>query len=97
MGRTRKSRKDLPQRVYFNHGSYYFIDRQGRWHNLGRAYHQAMVSYAEINTRPGPITTLGQVMDRYQREVIPTKAARTQKDNLKQLQPLRAVFGHMPR
>ncbi|ADE14129.1 integrase family protein [Nitrosococcus halophilus Nc 4] len=96
MGRKRKGRKDLPQRVYHNHNTYFFVDRQGKWHNLGRDYHQAMVRYAEINTQPRPMMTLGQVMDRYQKEVIPKKAPRTQKDNLKQLVPLRAVFGHMP-
>ena len=30
---------------------------------------------------------------RYEREVMPSKAARTQKDNLKELDRLRAVFG----
>lgn len=96
MERKKQTRKNLPQRVYYNHSAYFFVDRAGHWHNLGQDYHQAMVKYAEINIQPRPMMTLGQIMTCYQAKVIPTKAIRTQKDNLKQLVLLKSIFGHMP-
>lgn len=95
MGRKRQHRLDLPQRMRQKHGAYYFVDRAGKWHHLGREYHAAIAKFAELNSERSPLTTIGKVMDRYQAEVIPTKAPRTQKDNLRELELLRAVFGHM--
>ncbi len=95
MGRRRKSRHDLPERVYHKHGAFYFVDRANTWHRLGKDFSTAMVRYAELLARPVNITTLGQIFDRYQREVIPTKAPKTQRDNLRQLALLRQAFGHM--
>ena len=42
------------------------------------------------------LSTMNGVFDRYAREVIPTKAPRTQLDYRKQLPLLRAVFGEVP-
>ena len=95
MGRARKHRKDLPQRVYQKHGAYYFVDRANKWHPLGRELSEAMPRYAELNVLPSRIHTLGQIFDRYQREVLPTKALKTQADQTRQLARLRSVFGHM--
>lgn len=95
MGRTRKNRKDLPQRVYVRRGAYYFVDTLGRWHPLGREFTAAMIEYAKINSQTSPITTLSGVMDRYQREVLPKKAKATQRQYLRALGLLRAVFGAM--
>lgn len=41
MGRRRKHRRDLPQRVYFDHGSYFFVPGKGGKVNLGREFVQA--------------------------------------------------------
>lgn len=95
MGRRRKSRKDLPQRVYHRHGAYYFVDRTGKWHRLGKGYADAMIRYAEIQERPETAATLAQIIDRYQAKVLPAKAPKTQRDQLRQLGTLRDVFGHM--
>ena len=94
MGRKRKHRRDLPERVYYRHGAYYFVDRAGKWHNLGRDHHQALIEHARIN-RAGALLTLGQLMDRYVSDVLPGKAPATQRGNLLELAKLRAVFGHM--
>ena len=40
--------------------------------------------------------TIGQLLDRYALEVIPTKAPKTQAGNNRALPTLRAVFGHLP-
>lgn len=95
MGRKRKHRRDLPQRMREKHGAYYFVNRAGKWHHLGREYHAAISKFAELNNERSPLTTIGKVMDRYQADVIPKKAPRTQRDNLRELELLRSVFGHM--
>ncbi len=95
MGRRRKTRLDLPQRVYFSHGGYYFAPPIGRWVHLGRDFPRAMAKWAEIVGRPSRMTTLAEVMDRYMLEVAPNKAPQTYGDNIKEMAKLRAVFGHM--
>lgn len=95
MGRTRKNRKDLPERVYFRHGAYYFVDRAGKWHRLDTDFHAAMIVYATLNAMPSPATTIGHAIDRYIREVISDKALATQREYMRALGLLRSVFGDM--
>jgi len=95
MGRRRKSRLDLPQRVYFNHGAYFFAPPVGPWIHLGRDFGIAMSKWAEIVGRPTRLTNLAQIMDRYMLEVAPRKSLRTYQDNIKEIARLRSVFGHM--
>ena len=56
-----------------------------------------MIDWARIEgTEPDPaVRTFDVVSQRYELKVMPTKAARTQRDNLKELDNLRAVFGRM--
>jgi len=95
MGKKRKSRRDLPARVYFKHNAYYFVDSSKKWHRLGDDFYQAMIAYSEINTINIPCSNMGAILDRYQRDIIPTKAISTQKSNLSEIVLLRGVFGHM--
>jgi len=95
MGRRRKTRLDLPQRVYFNHGAYYFAPLVGGRVHLGREFAQAMAKWAEIVARPTRMATMGEVMDRYMLEIAPKKSPRTYQDNIKEMARLRIVFGHM--
>lgn len=95
MGRRRKHRRDLPAYVYHRSGAYFFVDRSGKWHRLGKEFHEAMIRYAELNSQSVPAFTLSPIMDNYQREIIPTKAIKTQRDYLRGLGLLRKVFGHM--
>lgn len=95
MGRRRKHRKDLPERVYHRHGTYYFVDAAGKWHRLAKTFQDAMVAYAGLNSTRGPLATLGKIMDKYQAEILPTKALRTQRGYLADMRPLRAAFGQM--
>jgi integrase len=95
MGRKRQSRLDLPERVYFHHGAYYFVHASGRWEMLDRDYAKAMARWAEIIQLPERAETVGDLLDRYVREVVPGKAARTQKDNLVEIRFLRTFFGAM--
>lgn len=68
-----------------------------KWTPLGSNRARALLDWARMEgTEPDPaVRTFDVVSQRYEREVMPTKAARTQRDNLKELDNLRAVFGQM--
>lgn len=95
MGRRRKARLDLPQRVYFSHGAYFFVKPDGDWVHLDREFGPAMSKWAEIVGQPTKLTNMGEIMDRYMLEVAPKKAPSTYKSNQREIGNLRAVFGHM--
>jgi integrase len=95
MGRKRQSRLDLPERVYFHHGAYYFVNAANKWIKLDVDYLKAMARWAEIIQLPERAETVGDLLDRYVREVLPNKAERTQKDNLGEIRYLRSFFGAM--
>lgn len=94
MGRRRQHRKDLPARVYFRHGAYYFVRQDDTWLRLDKDYVRAMTRYATIN-QVGGLNTMSSVMDAFTAQEIPKKATRTRGEYLRQLQSLRKVFGHM--
>lgn len=95
MGRKRKNRKDLPERMYFKHGAYFFVDRGGKWHRLDQDYYKAMVRYAALNESPVLASSIGALMDHFVEQELPRRAPRTQKNYLADLKRLRAVFGAM--
>jgi len=68
-----------------------------KWTPLGKNRARALLDWARIEcAEPDPaMRTFDVVALRYRREVMPTKAARTQRDNLIELDKLRAVFGRM--
>lgn len=95
MGRKRKHRKDLPERMYFNHGSYYFVTKEGKWEWLSRDRTKAFERYAAFTSAP-IAGRMAEIIDRYMTEWAPlNKAPRTIKNNKKELVPLKAFFGHM--
>ena len=65
---------------------------------LGTDLTEAKRRWAELDCKPVPVEagTLEVVFAKYEREVIPTKAARTQIDNADQLARLRSVFANAP-
>lgn len=82
--------------------TYYFYDQRPKTPAeipLGKVYADAVRKWAELeadeHTSP-QIVTLVHVAERYQREVIPTKAPRTQVDNLNELKKLLEFFGNPP-
>lgn len=94
MGRKRKHRKDLPPRVYFRHGAYYFVSMSGEWIWLSRDYHVAIKQYANVVQAPGT-GKLASIMDRYIKEIAVTKSPRTLANNEAEVEKLKAVFGSM--
>ena len=104
MGMGRKRTKDLhlPPRMRIRKGRYYY-DTQKKPRKeipLGADYAAALVKWAELegtglipsNTAP----TFGMAAERYKRDVIPTKAPRTQADNEDELAQLLKVFRTAP-
>lgn len=65
---------------------------------LGTDLDEAKVEWAKLDCKPIPksVRSLGAVFDRYEREIIPSKAPRTQRDNLLSLKQLRQAFSEAP-
>lgn len=111
MMRPKSSARDLPPRMLRRtkrlasgkvwEGFYY----NGRDDNgkrveipLGTDLNEAKRKWAELECKPAPVETglMRIIFDRYERDIIPTKAPKTQKDNLGCLVKLRKVFDTAP-
>jgi integrase len=99
MGRQRTTHKDLPKGMTRKGKYYYHVTTSGprKWTPLGKERALALLAWARIEgAEPDPsVKTFEAIAQRYERQVIPTKARRTQVDNIKELALLRAVFGRM--
>ncbi len=109
--RTKSSGRDLPPRMLrrkktFASGKvwigYYYNgrDESGRRVEipLGTDLNEAKRRWAELDCKPAPVETglMSVIFNRYERDVIPTKSFRTQKDNDYSLKNLRKVFDTAP-
>ena len=74
------------------------IDTPRKWTKLGQDLATAKRLWAEIEgEQPDPNNhTFSGITASYRKEVFPTKALQTQRDNEKELARLEAVFGSMP-
>src|ERR1039457_852226 len=94
MGRRRQRDKHLPQRVYLDHGTYWFRPNGGKAVNLGRDLADAITRYASLIGTAWSGRTLGDVIDRYRTQVLPTKrSAQTRADEGKALDRLKRIYG----
>ncbi len=99
MGRRRTTNKGkgLPARMHVKRGLYYHVSSTAprKWTALGPDRARALLEWARLEgTEPDPeVRTFDMIARRYERDVLPGKAVRTQRDNLKELERLRAVFG----
>lgn len=100
----RPENKALPERWRYKHGAYYYRVPPGAealWDGksefrLGRTLQEAYKAWSErLNADQSDIRNMGQLMDRYALEIVPTKAAKSQESNRLSLRRLRPVFGHM--
>jgi integrase len=85
--------------------TYYYYDLGGsprREISLGKDYGLAILEYAKLEkdrtatAHVKSVVTFAYVASRYLVEILPTKAARTQKDNLAELKQLLAFFNDPP-
>lgn len=99
-----KENQGLPLRWRVNHGAYYYQVPPGlealwdgkKMFRLGTKLNEAYKMWADRLGQVDGSKTIGQLLDRYALEVIPTKAAASQISNQNQLTKLRQVFGAMP-
>jgi len=106
MGRTPTRNKNLPAGMRARHRgnkTYYYLDTGAKPKRkeiaLGQDYVLAVQKWAELtvsSAAPGAIVTFRHVAERYQREVLPSKAPTTQKDNLRELANLYKFFDDPP-
>ena len=95
MGRKRNHDKHLPRRMYLRRSSYYLVEASGKWVNLGQDFALAMANYGELVGASRRCATLGDVIERYRIDVLPQKAAKTQKEQGRQLDRIVSVFGEL--
>jgi integrase len=95
VGRTR-TQTTLPKYVILYHGSHYYRGPASAWKriNLGRDFAEAMTRYGALYREVG-MSTWGDVFDKYEQMVVPTKAAATQASNRFELKALRGALAHM--
>lgn len=106
MGRKPSKNFNLPPRMrkrLKGKQIYYYYDKGGKPRKeipLGKDYAIAVQEWARLEADSIPknveVITFRYAAERYQREVIPTKAYRTQKDNLLQLNFLYKFFDKPP-
>lgn len=91
--RTSKSKKK-PGTVWIS----YYLDNSGKPIPLGTDLSLARLKWAELEAKEKPrdLVTMGAIFDRYERDIIPTKAPRTHKDNLAEIRQLRMFFEQAP-
>lgn len=80
---------------------FYYLDRGGKPRKeipLGSDYVLALQKYAALvqDSQPQRHALFSALAERYKTEVIPTKALRTQQDNLVELVKLLAFFSDAP-
>ncbi|MEW6057975.1 MAG: tyrosine-type recombinase/integrase [Bdellovibrionota bacterium] len=100
MGRKRTINLDLPPRMTIKGKSYYHVSTTipRKWTNLGKDLSVAKRLWAELEGEliEPDIKTFSGIAARYRKEVFPTKAPLTQRDNERELSRLESVFGGMP-
>lgn len=110
MGRTCTVNFNLPPGVHkrtvrregkeYTYYSYQISSKPRREIPLGKDYASAIVKWAELSSRaPLPFVEKPTFIDlkiRYIAKVIPTKAARTQRDNFREIEMLEKFFGSPP-
>jgi integrase len=103
MGRVPTININLPRHMRARKkpgGTYYYYDTGGKPRReipLGNNYIDAVKKWAELEGKNAkPLIYFKDVADRYLREIMPLKAARTQDDNIKELENLMAFFNNPP-
>jgi integrase len=105
----RQEHQGLPARWRKQHGAYYYSVPPGleadwdgkKLFRLGATLYEASRTWEVRMQRAGNrddqrVKTIGDLLDRYALEVIPTKSAASQVNNRNQMRKVREVFGQMP-
>lgn len=97
MARPRTANKHLPKYVTIVHGSFWYRPPNVKAIRICPADDlSAMYLFmSKLDTKQGPLLTLNDCFDRYEKEVLVGLEPRTQKDYRRHLIVLRKTFGHM--
>lgn len=95
VGKTRKTNKHLPRRMYWKNGGYRYVDHKNKWHTLGSDYAEALKVYATFHEKASG-ETIGALITSYEVEVLPKQAPDTIIARKKEFVKVRLVFGEMP-
>lgn len=95
--------RGLPKRWQYTHGAYFYRVPPGleaQWDGkkrfrLGATLSEAHVAFGKRVGRASTIRTIGELLDRYVLQVVPTKAPKTAYDNRHAIEQLRKVFGEL--
>ena len=95
--------RGLPARWQLMHGAYYYQVPPGleaAWDGkkkfrLGKTLPEAYRVWADRLGAIDSANNIGQLLERYSLEVVPTKAVRSQSENARAVTKLRAVFGEL--
>jgi len=82
-------------RTYWKNGAFYWVSPANKWVRLGATEAEARDAHAklaQVKFQPG---TVGSLLERFVREVVPSKSARTQADYQDAVRYLTAAFGTM--
>ncbi len=96
--------KGLPARWKLQHGAYYYRVPPGlepmwdgkQFFRLGKSLPEAYKTWADRIGSTDKVRNIGQLLDRYVLEVVPTKAITTQAGNQVFIKAIRAAFGAFP-
>jgi integrase len=96
VGRKRKRDRHLPRGVTRDYGTYYFRGPDRKRVRLGRTLPESMAAWAElIEPNRGPVLTIKEACERYQLEVLPKRAEKTQRNQRYMFPAIVRAFGHM--
>lgn len=96
MGRPKEHNRHLPPRMRFLHGAYhheFYEAGRKRSKRLSADYSEAIRLYYDREGAQPAGSTVGHALNRYEAEVLPTKAGATQREYRRYIQRLREVFG----
>lgn len=95
MGRRKTVNPGLPPRLFVRKGLYYYV-QGNKWLPLGKSFAGAIKAWEALEGRKLEGFIVGQAIDRYLLEILPTKADATQREYKRYSKAIRAVFGDQP-
>lgn len=95
VGRQRTKDFDLPRRVYRKNGAFWFVDSQNKWNRLAGLddYPGMLKALGALLASGGPLNTCELLWAKYQVDVLPKLAKKTQQGRRNDMKQPMIVFG----
>lgn len=97
VGRKRTRDFDLPKRVYRKNGSFWYVDSSNEWHKLAPLdkYDKMLTALGHLLSSDAPAETVETLWARYQIDVLPQLAKKTQQGRRNDMKQPLVAFGKM--